>query len=240
MSTTSSELTTMHPPVDSSPPRDLHAIACENCRVKKCKCDRTLCVDPAYTSMSAKCRRPSCSQCQSASVPCRYQAGGRRGLPAAYINSLENRLVETEAALSAALLVIHDQSCLHLVDRQLREGAVMPPAKDRSKAGKQDEWKGQPLRSGGELMAWLRLKHRGALPTEAERLRPPTAAPSSVQKTSLEQGHIASRTAISMEPSAVTAISTESAIAKLKTCSPPSAPNLCRGRYATRWRDNYF
>ncbi|KAF2445763.1 hypothetical protein P171DRAFT_272923 [Karstenula rhodostoma CBS 690.94] len=76
------------------------------------------------------------------------------------MNSLEDRLAETEAALYSALATIrpinNDTVALH----QLLTNVTDPVARERSKIEKQDEWKRLPLRSGEQLDAWFEEKSR--------------------------------------------------------------------------------
>jgi hypothetical protein len=103
-------------------------------------------------------RSPHCSQCQTLSLPCRYTEGGKRGIPAAYINSLEDRLAETEAALYSALTAIDSMSNDPAGLRRALVHVSGPVARERSKIEKQNEWKRLPLRSGEQLHAWLEDK----------------------------------------------------------------------------------
>ncbi|KAF1922565.1 uncharacterized protein M421DRAFT_48328, partial [Didymella exigua CBS 183.55] len=117
-------------------------IACDNCRSKKCRCDR---------------RVPSCSQCRASSFICRYQEGGRRGLPIAYINSLERRLRETESALYATLLAHNEQ------DIKASNFGLLKPPRELSKTERQDDWKRLPLQTPEQLATWFHEKQQQAV-----------------------------------------------------------------------------
>ncbi|CAO2655831.1 Nn.00g046340.m01.CDS01 [Neocucurbitaria sp. VM-36] len=101
---------------------------------------------------------PICSQCQDFSLLCRYQEGGKRGLPAAYITSLERRLQETEIALSATLFSLQEVKGFEFLERNMISARSVP-GRARSKAEKQNEWKRLPLQNSEHLAAWLRDKH---------------------------------------------------------------------------------
>jgi hypothetical protein len=105
-------------------------------------------------------RSPRCSQCQTLSLPCRYAEGGKRGIPAAYINSLEDRLAETEAALYSALTAIDSMANDAAGLRRALVHVSGPVTRERSKLEKLDEWKRLPLRSGEQLHAWFEDKAR--------------------------------------------------------------------------------
>ncbi|KAL1801422.1 hypothetical protein ACET3X_001764 [Alternaria dauci] len=199
----------------------LNAIACENCRAKKCKCDRKI---------------PSCTQCRTSSLPCHYQEGGKRGLPAAYITALEKRLADTEAALSAALIALQTQSAIRLTDGAISQ-ASQP---QRSKAEKLEEWKRLSLHTDEQLVAWLQARH-------PDRVARATSQPNPSEPIFPYQAHNTSKatetrpdsnTRPIREAHGITATSA-SAIEQLRECSMPAMPNAPRDS-STKWRENYF
>ncbi|XP_014560968.1 hypothetical protein COCVIDRAFT_87705 [Bipolaris victoriae FI3] len=183
-----------------------HAIACEACRLKKCKCDR---------------RIPSCSQCQSASTACHYQEGGKRGLPAAYIKALEERLAATETALSATLIATRNSAAEHNIDAHLNSAGSNSPLRQRSKAEKMEDWKHLPLQTRDQLMAWLQAQ-------EDEGLAATTASRTECNESTHElEIHAAA------PPRAV--------LEQLETCNQPIVPNALDGSPDSRqWIENYF
>ncbi|KAL4912369.1 hypothetical protein BDW62DRAFT_206525 [Aspergillus aurantiobrunneus] len=112
-------------------------IACEPCRQKKCKCDRTL---------------PVCSQC-SDPARCIYPESGKRGLPQGYITHLENRLAATEQALysSYAYLRTISPRSFSILD---------PPQPNLSRTVAVNEWSRLPLRTPDDLENWWTEKTR--------------------------------------------------------------------------------
>ena len=87
-------------------------------------------------------------------MACRYAEGGKRGIPAVYMSSLEKRLQETELMLYGALVALEENGMLACV-------TVPPPASHQlSKVDKQDEWNRLPLRSTQQLDVWYREKQR--------------------------------------------------------------------------------
>ncbi|KAH3934583.1 hypothetical protein HBI56_024050 [Parastagonospora nodorum] len=120
---------------------NLNAIACEPCRSKKCKCDRKL---------------PICSQCLLSPLSCRYAEGGKRGLPAAYMNSIEKRLQDTEAALYATLRALQDMDGLESLSLNVESGPKTESRPRRSKAEKQKEWMQRPLQTSEDILTWFR------------------------------------------------------------------------------------
>ncbi|KAH8806036.1 hypothetical protein F5884DRAFT_468578 [Xylogone sp. PMI_703] len=121
----------------------LNPIACELCRAKKCKCDRRL---------------PLCSQCSSIGALCQYPQSNKRGIPAGYISSLEQRLLETEVALFEALSVINNPQYRN--DETHTESSLAGVLSDQStrqsKEAKIEEWKRLPLRTSAQRQTWWR------------------------------------------------------------------------------------
>ncbi|EMD93363.1 hypothetical protein COCHEDRAFT_1170973 [Bipolaris maydis C5] len=183
-----------------------HAIACEACRLKKCKCDR---------------RIPSCSQCQSASSECHYQEGGKRGLPAAYIKALEERLAATETALSATLIAIRNSAAEHNIDAHLKGVDSNSSLRQRSKAEKMEDWKRLPLQTRDQLMVWLQAQ-------ENEGLAATTAPQTNYDEPTPE---------LQIHPTALP----RTVLEHLETCNQPTVPNrLDCSPDSRRWTENYF
>ena len=105
-------------------------------------------------------RSPQCSACEALVLECRYAEGGRRGIPAAYIQSLEDRLAETEAALLTALAAIDSMHDEGTGMSQLLMEFPDPISRESSKIEKQDEWKRLPLQSAEQLQTWFKVKSR--------------------------------------------------------------------------------
>ncbi|KAL4924567.1 Zn(II)2Cys6 transcription factor domain-containing protein [Aspergillus undulatus] len=110
-------------------------IACEPCRQKKCKCDRTL---------------PVCSQC-SDPARCIYPESGKRGLPQGYITHLENRLATTERALYSSYAYLRTIS-----PRSFSIVESSQPNSSRTAAV--NEWSRLPLHSPEDLEIWYSEK----------------------------------------------------------------------------------
>lgn len=87
------------------------------------------------------------------------------------MNSLEDRLAETEAALYSALKAIDamDHGGSHRID-QLRVADRMSKIQERSKAERRDEWKRLPLRSGEQLQNWYEQKKSSTESQDQPRL----------------------------------------------------------------------
>ena len=102
-------------------------------------------------------------------LSCRYTEGGKRGIPAAYINSLEDRLVETEAALCSALAAIDAMHPAGIAQLPVTDHLATLP--QRSKVDKQHEWRRLPLRSGDQLQRWYEQK-RPSTPSREHRVSP--------------------------------------------------------------------
>lgn len=194
---------------------------------------------------------PTCSQCQNSSLDCRYQEGGKRGLPAAYITSLEQRLQETETALSASLGSLQESKEFGLLERNMAK-ASSATQQARSKAEKQDEWKRLPLQNSRHLAAWLQEKYhcdeisqseqsKSQLPRpdigpqnarKRRRLREETATASVIPKVDQRRGH---------EQTDRTLASDRHSLERLRNCDPPMVPNISIiSSYSTKWYDNYF
>lgn len=197
---------------------------------------------------------PSCSQCQVASNPCHYQEGGKRGLPAAYMRALEERLAETETALAATLVTLKDQAARQSLDYHLSSALSHPPAPQRSKVEKLEEWKRLPLQTYEQLMAWLGAQdHVNATlptsPTDGSRcLSEPQIYTASGAMDSLTlfgspslpfvQAGAAHRARSAIGDRSTT---TAMVMELLETCDQPKVPNASQHfPDYMQWRDNYF
>jgi hypothetical protein len=98
--------------------------------------------------------RPFCSQCRVSVLACRYPEGGKRGIPAVYISSLERRLQETEEALYGALLALEATGSIGSAT------STIPLQQTLSKVQKQEEWHRLPLKSSEQIIVWLREKQK--------------------------------------------------------------------------------
>lgn len=189
--------------------------------------------------------RPSCSQCQATSLLCRYQEGGKRGLPAAYMTSLEDRLQETEKALYATLRALQAHSGGLSVPELLDGHIPTVPMPQRSKAEKQSEWKRQPLRTTDDFVAWTDEQHlRFGAPSNAKydaaRLekhvdeRYHAETPATLSTIAFHDEHLPARTHPLSTPS-------EAVIEQLRLCRPPTVPNdPMVTTYSGAWYDTYF
>jgi hypothetical protein len=212
---------------------NLNPIACEPCRSKKCKCDRTLYVQSTLSNHRPNLHRPACSQCHSPGL-CRYQEGGKRGLPVAYMTSLENRLQETEAALLAAMNALRDRGGIGAIEVPVDGGEKT----SCSKAEKQQRWKRWPLRSGEDLVAWCVEK-------EQQDVRARPEEPRSYQ-------HRDGETSITHAVSDAGALDSSAhdhhfyaslgdVVEQLRSCKRPTAPNVSNSpTVSTAWLNNYF
>lgn len=106
---------------------------------------------------------PSCTQCSAASLICRYQEGGKRGLPIAYINNLEKRLRDTESALYATMLALDECDSI----KASNFGLLKVP-RELSKTERQDDWKRLPLQTPEQLVTWFQERQKQAVPPEPE------------------------------------------------------------------------
>ncbi|RAL14700.1 Zn(II)2Cys6 transcription factor domain-containing protein [Aspergillus homomorphus CBS 101889] len=118
----------------------LSPIACEPCRQKKCKCDRTL---------------PICTQCSPDQSKCVYPESGKRGLPLGYLNQIEQRLADTEQALFDALTTMRELNGSHggMVVQATRKSADTRP-----KNARMQEWSQLPLSDWTERERWREAK----------------------------------------------------------------------------------
>jgi hypothetical protein len=189
---------------------------------------------------SADHHSPSCTQCRNTSLPCHYQEGGKRGLPAAYITALEQRLADTEAALSATLLALRTRDPIPLTDGHLSGATLQDSQPQRSKAEKLEEWKRLPLQTTEQLAGWLEARHPDSAAPEASQSRPS-------EPTLTYQAHDTLRTMERQpdtnahpfrEPHGSTP-RPASAVERLRNCNMPTIPNVPQ-ESSTHWRENYF
>jgi hypothetical protein len=178
---------------------------------------------------------------------CRYQEGGRRGLPIAYINTLEKRLQDTEAALYAALLALEDQ-------RSIRSGDLssLKMPRELSKVDRQDEWKHLPLQTSEQLSAWFQHKHQQAVPPEPELPHIPFPG-AAISQPEGSQGpeDLQIDVPVSATPGLGTTcspsgsdstlpVSSKSVTEQLKGIDPPRAPNTSTPQARSALWHNYF
>ncbi|KAF2025866.1 alpha/beta-hydrolase [Setomelanomma holmii] len=191
---------------------------------------------------------PACSQCQNSPVPCRYQEGGKRGLPTAYMASLENRLQDTEAALYDALRALQSQSRQEPSPLQLDLRNLVAPKVQLSKAEKQKEWEQYPLRTNEELSAWFAQYH-GENTTTSEPLGNVRWSTKQTQDGVEVDLDMISRSAVRGMSSTTTGhrdtrtqpVALEDALTQLQNCRQPPAPNVLPPTItSTTWVENYF
>lgn len=211
-------------------------------------------LDPILKFSTAHYRSPSCSQCQVTSTHCNYQEGGKRGLPAAYMRALEERLAETETALGATLLALKDQAAQQSIGYHLPSELSHPPAPRRSKVEKLEEWKRLPLQTSEHLMAWLGAQnHQNAtlttFPTDGSRWvsepQTHTASGAMNSRTLFDSPTLPFAEAGAAHRARSTAEdrsrSTAMVMELLETCDQPAVPNTSEflPDYM-QWRENYF
>ncbi|EOA91923.1 hypothetical protein ACJQWK_04261 [Exserohilum turcicum] len=134
------------------------------------------------------------------------------------MKALEGRLAATEAALSAALTALRNQTAQDSLDPYLSTAISNPPLSQRSKAEKLEEWKRLPLQTGDQLMAWLRVQNGEDM-----------ASPRTDGRRSIS------------EPQTYAAVSPKTVMGLLETCEEPKVPNAWE--YSAgfgRWTKNYF
>ncbi|KXH62773.1 hypothetical protein CNYM01_02531 [Colletotrichum nymphaeae SA-01] len=111
-------------------------IACESCRQRKRRCDR-------------KFHEPG---------RCQYPEQSKRGIPNGYLNKLETRLAETEAALFRVLsgALDHTQGFDSASSPALLPQAAWTPR--QNKVDRVKEWDSLPLQTPDDIQAWYRSK----------------------------------------------------------------------------------
>ncbi|RDW61961.1 hypothetical protein BP6252_11394 [Coleophoma cylindrospora] len=132
--------------------------SCEPCKRKKCKCDRRLYVAPLqqpglWTQLTSPDQRvANVPRHQVANIP---NSAKGRGIPTGYLNALEQRLTETEIALSHALWEIRSlQAPDSLVMPKPNPAAFTSRSDNVSKLTRLTEWKTFPLRSAQDVETW--------------------------------------------------------------------------------------
>lgn len=227
--------------------KTLNPIACDNCRSKKCRCDRRVYVPLDLASCDLLTpRRPSCSQCRASALICRYQEGGKRGLPIAYINNLEKRLRETESALYAAMVALDEHESI-----QSSNFGILKAPRELSKIERQDDWQRLPLQTPEQLATWYREKQHQAVPPEPELPHisfPGIPTPQPVDSASVEDSRItlpvphtpsSDNVHSPAYPESVASALSKDVAKQLKDIEPPQAPNASRPFGSTSWH-NYF
>ncbi|KAJ5002772.1 hypothetical protein K4K48_012883 [Colletotrichum sp. SAR 10_66] len=117
-------------------------IACESCRQRKRRCDRKL---------------PFCLQCSHEPGRCQYPEQSKRGIPNGYLNKLETRLAETEAALFRVLSGTMDSQTYDAASSPaLLSQAAWTPR--QNKVDRVKEWESLPLQTSTDIQAWFRSK----------------------------------------------------------------------------------
>ncbi|KAF3044268.1 hypothetical protein E8E12_002006 [Didymella heteroderae] len=190
---------------------------------------------------------PSCSQCRSASLICRYQEGGKRGLPIAYINSLERRLRETESALYATLLAHNEQDNI-----KASSFGLLKAPRELSKTERQDDWKRLPLQTPEQLNSWFQEKRQQAVPSEPQlphipfpgvpSLQPVDSNPSEDPRMALPLPHTPASDNIHspVYPESASSNLSRNVTEQLRGIEPPQAPNTSAAPFnSTSWH-NYF
>lgn len=191
--------------------------------------------------------RPSCSQCLVSSLTCRYQEGGKRGLPIAYINSLERRLRETESALYAAMLALEEQDSIKSSNM-----GCLKTSRELSKTERQDDWKRLPLQTPEQLAIWFQEKKQHAVPTEPElphipfpgvpTPQPVNSNTDSDQRMALPLPYVHSMDNIHSPsyPESISSTLSKSVAGHLRGIEPPQAPNTSTLPYKSANWHNYF
>lgn len=120
-------------------------MACDACRVKKCKCERQL---------------PSCAQCTAAGLACIYAEAHRRGFPPGYIAALERRLLESELALFDALTTVQHGSSPtgSSFDPEQVTLLLVKRGTSQFKAASIKEWQQLPLTTPDHRRVWYQSK----------------------------------------------------------------------------------
>jgi hypothetical protein len=176
---------------------------------------------------------------------CRYQEGGKRGLPVAYMTNLETRLHDTEAALYATLRALHHQRSVTCDPIDIEIVALPGERSPRSKADKQHEWKQRPLRTSENIAAWFADEQYDTSPDKNK------CNPVSLMTTSADVHSIAESSTIraasgprAEEPSALARpipSPPNNVIERLKSCKSPNVPNSWHQESGTAgWTDVYF
>lgn len=173
------------------------------------------------------------------SASCRYQEGGKRGIPIQYMTSLESRLDDTESALYAALCALHTREGDNSVPELLYSDIMGPSTLPRSKAEKQSEWKQRPLRTSQDILAWYEQQHQSTSTRRDEE------RPNHVPSSHFFPGPPVQVTAAALQDERDQSKSAQSDkipeifLETLKKCQPPCVPNSPTSHTVT-WFENYF
>jgi hypothetical protein len=177
---------------------------------------------------------------------CRYQEGGKRGLPIAYMASLETRLQDTEAALYSTLRALHDQRGITSEPLEIETDALPTQNHLRSKAEKQHDWKQRPLRTSENIVAWFggeQQRHTATNSTLCNAI-PTTSTLAeihSVADTLTIPTEFSSRAEEISAPARPVSTTPNNIIERLRNCKPPITPNTWRPETGTTaWTNNYF
>ncbi|KAI8170216.1 hypothetical protein K4K49_000160 [Colletotrichum sp. SAR 10_70] len=143
-------------------------IACESCRQRKRRCDRKL---------------PFCLQCSHEPGRCQYPEQSKRGIPNGYLNKLETRLAETEAALFRVLSGTMDSQTYDAASSPaLLSQAAWTPR--QNKVDRVKEWESLPLQTPNDIQAWFRSKATESNDAAADL---PAASPQSLMSSVSDQ-----------------------------------------------------
>lgn len=178
---------------------------------------------------------------------CRYQEGGKRGLPIAYINNLEKRLRDTESALYATMLALDERDSV----KASNFGLLKMP-RELSKTERQDDWRRLPLQTPEQLSTWFQEKQQQAVPPEPELPHIPFPGVPTLQPIEPHAGEDprmalpVSRTPGSdtlhspSYPESTSSTLSKTVTEQLRGIEPPQAPNTSAlPSKSTSWH-NYF
>jgi hypothetical protein len=178
---------------------------------------------------------------------CRYQEGGKRGLPIAYINSLERRLRETESALYATLLAHDEQDNI----KSSNFGLLRAP-RELSKIERQDDWKRLPLQTPDQLASWFQEKKRQAVPPEPQLPHIPFPGVPSLQAIEVNQSEdtrmalpvphtpVSDNVHSPVYPESASSNLSKNITEQLRGIEPPQAPNTSTVPFKSTGWHNYF
>ncbi|KAH6106686.1 hypothetical protein HBI69_178960 [Parastagonospora nodorum] len=119
----------------------VYPISCEHCRTKKSRCDREL---------------PTCTQCASSGIDCRYPPVNKRGIPSGYLSYIEQRLLDTEVVVFELLSAVY-KSHVPIQPQRLSEAerqALADLSQKQAKSAKIEEWKRLPLDTDKHRHEW--------------------------------------------------------------------------------------
>lgn len=149
------------------------------------------------------------------------------------MNSLEDRLAETETALYSALTTIDSMSQNDTGLSQLVTTLSSPLSHERSKIEKQDEWKRLPLRNGEQLQAWFEEKSR----LDSHRRHGPTIqSPLNVSHNTMQIDNLADNREFEVAGTSVESAPTDTAVSSYKISDKPQSDQF---QDSAQWR-NYF